>query len=165
MFATQVALAFLPNIEITSLLVILFTLVLKKRVFWIIGIFVLLEGLLYGFGVWWYSYIYVWAILAGITMLFRRMKSVLGWALLSGIYGLSFGLLTEIPFLLIGGVTSALGFWISGLLFDIIHCVGNIVVCVALFQPLRSLLERLNDKAFGKNENTTYQTANIKMNK
>jgi energy-coupling factor transport system substrate-specific component len=78
MFATQVALAFLPNIEITSLLVILFTLVLKKRVFWIIGIFVLLEGLLYGFGVWWYSYIYVWAILAGITMLFGRMKSVLG---------------------------------------------------------------------------------------
>ena len=149
LFVTQAALSFLPNIEVTSLLVILYALIFKKRVYFMIGIFVVLEGLLYGFGVWWYSYLYVWAILAAVAMLFKNMSSVWGWAVLLATFGLAFGLLTEIPFLLIGGVTSALGFWISGLPFDIIHCVGNFVVCAALFKPLKSLLERLCDVALG----------------
>ena len=53
MFVSQVALAFLPNIELVSLFVILFTLVFRKRVVGALGVFILLEGLVYGFGFWW----------------------------------------------------------------------------------------------------------------
>ena len=56
LFVGQIALAFLPNIEVVSLLIILYTLTFKKRVLWIIYGFALLEGMLYGFSFWWISY-------------------------------------------------------------------------------------------------------------
>ena len=67
-------LAFLPNVELVSLLTILFTLVFGKRVVGALGVFLLLEGLLYGgFGTWWVMYLYVWPLLALLTWLFRWM--------------------------------------------------------------------------------------------
>lgn len=53
----QVAFSFLPNIEFVSLLIILYTLVFEKRTVVIIYLFALLEGILYGFGVWWIMYL------------------------------------------------------------------------------------------------------------
>lgn len=50
LFAAQVLMGFLPNIEIVSLLIVLYTMVYGKKVFFIIYTFVLLEGLFYGFG-------------------------------------------------------------------------------------------------------------------
>ena len=65
LFVLQVALSYLPNIELVSLSVILYTLVLGKRVIPILLAFSLLEGLLYGFGIWWISYLYIWPIQIG----------------------------------------------------------------------------------------------------
>ena len=53
----QVALAALPNVEIVSLLVILYALLLGRQAFLVVYAFVLLEGCLYGFGLWWVSYL------------------------------------------------------------------------------------------------------------
>lgn len=50
LFAAQVLMGFLPNIEIVSLLIVLYAMVYGKKVFFIIYTFVLLEGLFYGFG-------------------------------------------------------------------------------------------------------------------
>ena len=66
-FAAQVVMGFLPNIELVTLLFILYTLVLGKKVFLIIYVFVFLEGFFYGFGLWWINYLYVWTIQAIIT--------------------------------------------------------------------------------------------------
>lgn len=62
LLAAQVSLGFLPNIEIVTLLILVYTLVFRKKVFFIIYIFVFLEGLIYGFGLWWINYLYVWSI-------------------------------------------------------------------------------------------------------
>ena len=64
LLVSQIALAPLPNIEIVSVLVVLFTLVLGKYVAYTLSVFILLEGLVYGFGLWWFSYLYIWTILA-----------------------------------------------------------------------------------------------------
>ena len=72
LLVAQVALSSIPNVEIVSLLVILYTLLLKKKTLYIIYIFAILEGLLYGFGLWWLMYLYVWTVLWGITMLFQK---------------------------------------------------------------------------------------------
>lgn len=45
LLAAQVSLGFLPNIELVTLLLIVYTLVLKKKVFFVIYVFVLLEVL------------------------------------------------------------------------------------------------------------------------
>ena len=63
MFGSQVALSFLPNVELVSLLVILFAQHLGRRALFAIYVFVLLEGLLYGFGSWWLVYLYIWTVL------------------------------------------------------------------------------------------------------
>ena len=94
----QVALGFLPNIEVVTLLVIAYTLVFGKKVFFIIYIFVLVEGLIYGFGLWWINYLYVWSVQAAVTLFFRKQKSVLFWSILSGFFGITFGALCALRY-------------------------------------------------------------------
>lgn len=140
LFMGQVVLSFLPNIEIVSLLILSYTLFLRRKVFFVIYSFVFLEGLLYGFGIWWFSYLYVWSIFACIVMFLHKNTSVLFWSIVSGFFGLSFGLLCALPYLVAGGPAAAFSYWVSGLLFDIFHCTGNFVLCLLLFRPLHALL-------------------------
>lgn len=140
LFLGQVFLAVLPNIEVVSLLIILYTLTCGRKVFLVIYAFVLLEGFCYGFGMWWFSYLYIWSILALLAHIFRKNSSVPFWSILSGFFGLAFGALCALPYLAAGGIGAAIAYWTSGLLFDVTHCVGNFIVCLVLFRPLRSLL-------------------------
>lgn len=84
LFIGQVFLAFLPNIEIVSFLIILYTLVFGRKVFLMIYTFILLEGILYGFGLWWFQYLYLWSILAATVLLLRRFNHFLFWSVISG---------------------------------------------------------------------------------
>lgn len=143
-YVSQVALAFLPNIELVSLLIILFTLVFKKRIIGILAVFILVEGVTYGFGTWWFMYLYIWPLLAALTYLFRRLDSSLGWALVSGAFGLIFGFLCYLVYFVIGGIGGGIAYFISGIPFDIAHCIGNFVLALLLYKKLRSVLEKLN---------------------
>lgn len=142
LFAGQVVMSFLPNLEIVSLLIILYTIFFGKKVFWMIYGFVLLEGFLYGFGMWWFQYLYLWSILAVVALFFRSNTSPLFWSILSGFFGLSFGALCTLPYLIAGGPAATFSYWVSGLGFDLIHCIGNVVLCLVLFKPLYALLQK-----------------------
>ena len=48
-------------------------------------LFALLEGLVYGFGMWWIMYLYVWPALVLITWLLKKNRSVWLWAFVSAI--------------------------------------------------------------------------------
>lgn len=143
LLVSQVGLAFLPNIEVVSLLVILYTLFFKKKTLYIIYIFALLEGLIYGFGIWWIMYLYVWTILWGITTLFKKEKSPVIWAFISGFFGLFFGTLCSVPYFITGGVSMGLSWIVAGLQMDIIHGVGNFFVTLLLFQPLHTAFQKI----------------------
>ena len=143
LLVSQIALAPLPNIEIVSVLVVLFTLVLGKYVAYTLSVFILLEGLVYGFGLWWFSYLYIWTILAIITFFFRKMESRLGWALICGFYGLLFGTLTSFPTFILSGFAVGVAYILSGIPFDLIHAVANFLLAFLLLPVLRKLLERL----------------------
>ena len=130
LLAAQVSLGFLPNIEIVTLLILVYTLVFRKKVFFIIYIFVFLEGLIYGFGLWWINYLYVWSIQALITLLFRKNDSVWFWSILSGIYGITFGALCTIPYFAIGGISGAFAYWTSDF-YSISYTVSAISLYVS----------------------------------
>ncbi|MEG1181634.1 MAG: hypothetical protein RSD39_06360, partial [Oscillospiraceae bacterium] len=66
----------------------------------------------------------------------------LGWAFISGIFGLLFGALCSIPYFFILGINGAIAYFISGLLFDLAHCAGNFAVALLLYKPLHSVIER-----------------------
>lgn len=144
LFLGQVCMAFLPNIEVVTLLVILYTQVYKKKVFFIIYAFALLEGVFYGFGIWWFNYLYVWSILALIVLVVKS-ESPLVWSIIAGAYGLAFGFLCALPYFVSGGVGGGLAYWISGLHFDVLHCIGNVVVCLVLYKPMYYILKKLEN--------------------
>ena len=62
----------LPNIEVTSFFVMLFTLVLGRKMLLVVPAFTLIEGCIYGFGIWWVMYLYAWPLLAFVTWLVRK---------------------------------------------------------------------------------------------
>ena len=142
-FAAKVAMMALPNIEPTSLMVMLFAVTFGRKALYPIYVYVLLEFILYGLNLWSVNYLYVWLILAAGAWLMRGMTHPLGWALLSGVFGLLFGALCAPVYLFVGGPAYALSWWISGIPFDLLHCGGNFVIALVLFVPMRRLIEGL----------------------
>lgn len=146
MITVQVAFAFLPNIELVSLLIILYTLIFGRKTLFIIYVFVILEGLLYGFGLWWFNYLYVWTVLFLIVSLLRSIRSPFFWAIISGLYGLSFGALCSIPYFISSGIPSGFAYWIAGIPFDVTHGIANFAITLVLFYPLFSILNSINKR-------------------
>jgi hypothetical protein len=142
---SQVSLSWLPNIELVSLFLILYTLVFGRHVWIILYVFVLLEGLFWGIGIWWFSYLYVWAIIPAVIFLLykKNCPSPFSAALLSGTFGMLFGLFSSLPTLLTGGLYAAFAWWTAGIPFDILHGMGNFTISLILFKPLYQLLVRL----------------------
>ena len=143
LFMGQVIMSFLPNIEIISLLIILYTIFFGRKVFGMIYCFVFLEG----FGMWFFNYLYVWTVLALVCLPFRNNRSPVFWSIISGFFGLGFGTLCTLPYLITGGPAAAFSYWVSGLGFDITHCIGNVILCLVLFKPLYALLEKSMKRA------------------
>ena len=142
-FGAKYVMSFLPNIEPVSLCVILFAAVFGRKWVYPVYLYVAMELLFYGLGLWNINYLYIWAVLAVAACCLRNMQHPFGWALLSGIFGLAFGALCGIVDVLIGGFPYAAAKWVSGIPFDIAHCAGNFVIALVLFRPLRQLLEKL----------------------
>lgn len=147
LFVGQIAMAPLPNIEPVTTLIIIFTLVCKKKAFFSIYVFVLLEGLLFGFGIWWVSYLYIWSILALLVLCLQKMESAVLWAMVSGVFGLLFGALCAIPYLISGGIGAAFAYWSAGIPYDVLHCCGNFTLTLILYTPLTRLLKKLYQAA------------------
>lgn len=143
MFALQLALSSLPNIHVTALLIILTAVFFSWNCLFSVAVFIMLEGLVWGFGLWWACYWYLWPALAIPAILLRRNRSAFLWAVLAGLHGLFFGALCSLPYLLIGGWQAAFSMWISGLGFDLVHCAGNFVLTLTLFKPLYHTMEKL----------------------
>ncbi len=142
-FAMKVVMAPLPNIEPVSLMVMLIMVVFGWRGLSAVYVYVAMEFLYYGFGIWNVYYLYVWLILAVPAWFLRKMESPLGWGLLSGVFGLAFGALCALADIFINGPAYALVKWVDGIPFDIAHCAGNFVIALLLFKPLRQLMQRL----------------------
>ena len=134
----------LPNIEPVSLMVMLFAAVFGWKALYPVYLYVAMEILLYGISFWNVNYLYVWAILLACAMLLRPLRNPFWWALVAGVFGLAFGLLCSPVYMAVGGsVSYGIRWWLAGLGFDLTHGIGNFVIVLALFAPLRKLLERL----------------------
>ena len=144
-FVLQIAMAPLPNLEPVTLLFVLYTLHFGRKTLLIVYAFALLEGVYYGFHLWWVMYLYVWTILYLIVRLLSREKrhGALFWAVTVGLYGLAFGFLCCFPYVALGGIEMALSWWIAGIPFDIPHGIGNFVIMLVLFHPLDRVMTLL----------------------
>ncbi|HBD86494.1 MAG TPA: hypothetical protein DC001_03620, partial [Clostridiales bacterium] len=72
MAGAQIVMSPLPNIEPVTVMLMCCTLAYGRKALYPCYVFVLLEGLVYGFGFWFVNYLYVWAGLVLVTLLLRK---------------------------------------------------------------------------------------------
>ena len=148
MFASKIMMEVLPNIHLLGMLVMVYTIAFRTRALIPIYIYVFLNGIFAGFDVWWVPYLYIWTILWALTMLLpRRMPKVvkcLVYPLVCCLHGLLFGVLYAPAQALMFGLDlrQTVAWVITGLPFDLIHCIGNFAAGI-LILPLSELLQRL----------------------
>ena len=145
-FGAKVAMSGLPNIEPVSLMVMLMAAVFGWKALYPIYLYVLMEILLYGINLWNINYLYIWTILALAAIAMKKVKNPLWWALLAGVFGMAFGFLCCPVYAVMGGFGYAIRWWLAGIVFDIPHAIGNFVIALVLFAPLRRLLDGLYQK-------------------
>ena len=149
MVCTKVIMSALPNIHLLGMLIMVLTLTFRWRALIPIYIYVFLDGLYFGFNVWWVPYLYIWTLLWAITMIIpKKMPKWLCcvvYPVVCSLHGFAFGVLyapaQALFFGLNFGETIA---WIStGAVFDIIHGISNFAVGF-LIVPFSALLRRLS---------------------
>ena len=145
------ALVNVPNVELTTFWIIIFTLYFGKRIFYVIPAFVLFEGVVYGFHLWIIMYLYAWPLLAVMTLMMRKKNTYFGCVLLSCIFGLLFGLLCSIPYIFTGafdgglmnGFRVAFTWWIAGIPWDLVHGIGNFSIMLVLYKPMKYVMSKM----------------------
>ena len=147
--AAKFALAGIPNVELTSFFLIMFALCFGRLIYFAIPVFILIEGVVYGFGLWWIMYLYAWPLLVLVTRFIGKRMKCFGLAMLSGAFGLSFGALCALPYIFLGGFKAAFMYWVAGIPFDIIHGVANFVIMILLHKPMLDIMKRVNESGFG----------------
>lgn len=146
-FASQFALSFIPNVELVSFLVIIYSLIYGKKAQVPILVFNMLMGLFYGFNPYWIiGYFILWPLLSILTILFKKLllENYLALAIFSGVFGLSFGALYSLQYIIIVSPAYAFSYWVSGIPFDVIHMIGNYFIMLFLGKPIYNLLIKLN---------------------
>lgn len=157
----KVAFAGLPNIELTTFWVLIFSICFGRKIFFVIPVFIAIEGAIYGFGLWWIMYLYAWPLLALFAMSFRKSDSVIFWSMVSAVFGLLFGFLCAIPYIFIGtmdgglmeGFRLAFAWWVAGIPFDLIHGAGNFVIMLVLYHPITKVMKLAKRKFFPEQGN------------
>ena len=145
MYASKVIMELVPNVHFLGTFIVAMTIVYRKKALYPIYIFVFLTGLLNGFGTWWIPYLYIWAILWGVTMLLpknmSRKKAVIVYCIVCSLHGFLYGVLYA-PFQAIMynlNFEGTIAWIVAGLPYDAIHGVGNLI-CGILIVPLSELL-------------------------
>lgn len=137
-------LAFLPNIELVSFLIIMYGLFFSSRaILYIVFLFSTIQMLLYGVGMWTPMYYIVFSALGLLTISLRRwLSNDYRLALFSGLFGLVFGFLFSLPYFLISWHFGWV-YFLNGLFFDVIHAIGNYIFMLLLASPVKRTLGML----------------------
>lgn len=143
-FAGKWVFSGLPNIHPVALLLLIYTVCLGTRsALGATAVYVMLEGLFYGFGDWWLAYCWAWPLWVLAVRAMRGNDSAVLWAVAAGFYGLVFEVLFVPVYLVEVGALGALARLVSGIPFSVGHCVGNFVMVLLLYRPLKKLFDRL----------------------
>ena len=142
LFVAQIALASIANFELVSCLIIVYSRIFKKHAYLIVFTFIILEGLSFGFGLWWFSYWYVWFLLVALTIfLDRKTRDRLYWAMVGLFYGLLFGALFALAYLFVDPVY-AFTYWLAGLPWDIWHGICNFFLIYVSQETIFNILKK-----------------------
>ena len=150
MVAADLVMTIIPNVHVGGVLIVVYTLVYRAKALFPIYTYVFLIGLFEGFGIWWVSYLYIWAILWLIVMILpKKMPKWLApivYAVVCAAHGFAFGLLWAPSQMLFFDYSwkQIVIWWQWGFITaDIPHGIGNLVGSILII-PLTTLLRKLD---------------------
>lgn len=143
---------FLPNFHFLAMLTIAYTVVFRAKALYAILVYIMLIGLLYGMGIWWLPYFYLWPILWGVTMLLPKKMStkvaVPVYMATACLHGLLYGTMYA-PYqaLMFGLDFKGMIAWIvAGLPWDFVHGIGNLFVSILTVPMIHVLKQAIKAK-------------------
>ncbi|MBR2880143.1 MAG: hypothetical protein IKC02_05680 [Oscillospiraceae bacterium] len=148
LFLSKLLMEWAPNIHLVGMLIMVYTLVYRKKALIPLYLYVFLMGLFYGFATWWIPYLYIWTVLWAVTMLLpKNMPKKIAipvYMAVCGLHGLCYGILyAPAQALLFGLNFKGMLTWIAaGFVFDALHGLGNLAAGILII-PLVSLLTKL----------------------
>ncbi len=152
----KLTLAALPNIEVVSLFIALFSYSFGWAGVLSAFVFVCIEPLIWGFGAWFVSYLIYWPALA-LVFLFLGKGRVRNRFVITAVIALTtflFGILTSLVDIgLFSGSFDRFFYrfgiyYARGVAFYIVHIVSNSLVFIFLFPTLRTLLKKIKSTVF-----------------
>ena len=146
--AGKLALSFLPNVEIVTLVTALYSYSFGALGLLASFVFVITEMLIYGFGSWVISYFIYWPAVALLFMHlgFLRVRGRILPTVLAVVMTVIFGVLTSLVDIgLFSGffdnfIARFSIYYLRGIPFYVVHAVSNAVIFLFLYPPLRSVV-------------------------
>lgn len=151
MYGSKVLMEWAPNIHLLGMFTMTYTISFRVKGLIPIYVYVFLNGFFSGFALWWIPYLYIWAVLWGITMLLpKKMPDGIAafvYPVICGLHGLMFGTLyAPAQALLFGFNFNQTLAWIAaGFPWDITQAIGNFAAGF-LIHPLVKLIKKLRTK-------------------
>lgn len=143
---TRIGMSYLPNIQISTTLIILITINYGLKYGLLVAILTpLTSNMILGQGIWTIWQMVSWSIVSIMSIWFKRYRDnlyVIG--ILSLISGYIFGLAISIQSCITYGLhgNSFIAYYIAGLGFDTLHAVGNTVFCVLILKRFNSIFKK-----------------------
>ncbi len=148
MFAGDVLMEPFPNIHLVGVLIVVATAVYRKWALLSICAYVLMQGLLSGFDLWWIPYIYVWDFLWLFVMLIpqrlpQKTKNIL-YIAVCALHGYLFGILyapSQVLLFFDGDFSRMIPWLILGIPADITHGTSNLILGTLFIYPAIKILK------------------------
>lgn len=148
MYCSKMIMEIVPNVHLLGAFIVAFTVVYRKKALYPIYVFIFITGLMNGFATWWMPYLYLWAVLWGMTMLLPKnipdKWKPLIYMSVSAAHGYLYGTLyAPAQAILFGLDFQGMITWvIAGLPWDVIHGTSNFL-CGVLIYPMVKLLQKI----------------------
>ena len=151
--ALKFALSFVPNVEVVTLLVMVYAAVFGAAyALPAVLVFCAAEVALYGVGGWVILYFVYWPMLAAVScLLFAKRRNIFLAVAVAALMSALFGVLSaccDTLYVAVGLYEGDLAhywlaYYVRGLYFDIVHVVSNFIVVAVLFRPLCAAGDRI----------------------
>ncbi|MFI3252545.1 MAG: hypothetical protein R3Y60_05355 [bacterium] len=149
LFVVEQVLTFIPNVQLTFLLIIVYSKVLKtKKTLFIILIHVLIDNLFMGtFNIVFIPFMYMGYIIIPITLntIFKNIDNEIKIALLSIIYSIIYCTIFVIPNSIVYGI-NLIDYLVADLPFALILSISSFISILWLYKPLNKKLTELINK-------------------
>ncbi len=148
MYASKWLMEVLPNFHLIGVFIVAVTVVYRQKALFPIYIFVFLAGLFGGFATWWFSYLYIWAVLWGAVILLPRKLSPkvapFVYVAVCAAHGFLYGVLyAPVQALFYGYDFQRTLMWLmTGIPFDITHGISNLCGGILIY-PLVKVLQKI----------------------